>query len=438
MKIIELATDELIPYENNPRNNDAAVKAVAESIKQFGFKVPIVIDKDNVIVAGHTRLRAAELLRLDTVPVIKADDLSEDQVRAFRLADNKTAELADWDMEKLNLELAQLSDFDMAAFGFDELNDTDDVQEPDDDPDAMADKIEEPTTQLGEIYQLGRHRLICGDSTDKDVLAKLMDGEEADLLLTDPPYNVALGQNGGHAIRPSEAKQLHRRTDGLTIDNDSWETDEEFVKFLVSAFRAALGVIKAGAAFYVWYADTQAMNFRCAAEKAGMQVRQNLIWVKSNFALGRQDYQWQHEPCLYGWKDGAGHYFTDSRTESTVIEDRININKLSKDEMKALLKELLADKQSTTVIHEDKPSKSVEHPTMKPLKLLARQIRNSTRKGEKVLDTFGGSGSTLLTCEQLGRTCYTVELDPKYCDVIIQRWEQATGNKAVRIDGATK
>lgn len=438
MKIIELATDELKPYENNPRNNAPAVKAVAESIKQFGWRVPIVVDKDNVIVAGHTRHQAALLLGINSVPVIKADDLSEDQVRAFRLADNKTAELAEWDMEKLNLELAQLSEFDMAAFGFEELNDTDDVQEPDDDPDSMAKEIEEPTTQIGEIYQLGRHRLICGDSTDKDVLARLMDGEEADLLLTDPPYNVALGQDSGHAIRPSEAKQLHRRTDGLTFDNDSWETDEKFVKFLVSAFTAALGVIKAGAVFYIWYADALALNFRNAAERAGMQVRQNLIWVKSNFTLGRQDYQWKHEPCLYGWKDGAGHYFTDSRTESTVIEDRININKLSKDEMKALLKELLADKQSTTVIHEDKPSKSVEHPTMKPLKLLARQIKNSTRKGEKVLDTFGGSGSTLLTCEQLGRTCYTVELDPIYCDVIIQRWEQATGNKAVRIDGATK
>lgn len=435
MNIIELATGDLIPYENNPRNNAPAVKAVAESIKAFGFKVPIVVDKDNVIVAGHTRHQAALLLGLDSVPVIRADDLTDEQVRAFRLADNKTAELAEWDDEKLNLELAQLSDFDMSAFGFEELDGTADVEEIDDDPEEMAAAIEEPTTQLGDVWQLGRHRLVCGDSTDKAVLEKLMDGAEADLLLTDPPYNVALGQDGGHAIRPSEAKQLHRCTNGLVIDNDAWKTDEEFVKFLVSAFTTALGAIKAGAAFYIWYADTQALNFRRAAEKAGMQVRQNLIWVKSHFALGRQDYQWQHESCLYGWKDGAGHYFTDSRTESTVIEDRININKLSKDEMKALLKELLADKQSTTVIHEDKPSKSVEHPTMKPLKLLARQIKNSTRRGEKVLDTFGGSGSTLLTCEQLGRICYTVELDPKYCDVIIQRWEQATGNEAVRISG---
>lgn len=435
MKIIELATDDLTPYENNPRNNDAAVKAVAESIRQFGFKVPIVVDKNNVIVAGHTRLRAAQLLGLDSVPVIRATDLTDDQVRAFRLADNKTAELAEWDDEKLDLELALLSDFDMSAFGFEELEDTADVDEMDDDPDAMAKQIEEPTTQLGDVWQLGQHRLVCGDSTAAKTLKVLMDGEQADLLLTDPPYNVALGQDGGHAIRPSEAKQLHRRTDGLVIDNDSWKTDEEFIDFLVSAFKTALGAIKAGGAFYIWYADTQALNFRRAAQKAGLEIRQNLIWVKSNFALGRQDYQWQHEPCLYGWKDGAGHYFTDSRTEATVIEDRININKLSKDEMKALLKELLADKQSTTVIHEDKPSKSVEHPTMKPLKLLARQIRNSTRKGEKVLDTFGGSGSTLLTCEQLGRVCYTVELDPKYCDVIIQRWENATGNKAVRISG---
>lgn len=438
MKIIDLPIDELIPYENNPRNNAPAVKAVAESIKQFGFKVPIVIDKDNVIVAGHTRHQAALLLGLDSVPVIKADDLNDEQVRAFRLADNKTAELAEWDDEKLNLELAKLSDFDMTAFGFEELDDSTKVKESDDDPEAMAAAIEEPTTKLGDIYQLGRHRLVCGDSTDKAVLEKLMDGEQADLLLTDPPYNVALGQDGGHALRPSEAKQLHRRTDGLTIDNDSWKTDEEFIDFLVKAFKAATGELRAGAAFYIWYADTQALNFRRAAEKAGMQVRQNLIWVKSNFALGRQDYQWQHEPCLYGWKDGAAHYFTDSRTETTVFEDRVNINKLSKEEMKALLKELLADKISTTVIHEDKPAKSVEHPTMKPLKLIARQIKNSTRRGEKVLDIFGGSGSTLLACEQLGRNCYTGELDPKYCDVIIQRWENATGNKAVRISGQTK
>lgn len=419
MQIIELATEDLTPYANNPRNNDAAVRAVAASIREFGFKVPIVIDSNNVIVAGHTRHRAAQLLQLDTVPCIRADDLTEEQVQAFRLADNKTAELAEWDDDKLAVELAQLKDIDMSAFGFDELSDTAEVDEMGDDPDAMAEEITEPITQLGDIWQLGEHRLICGDSTDKAVVSKLMDGAKADLLLTDPPYNV--GYTG-------------KTADALTIKNDEMG-DKDFLEFLVKAFTAARENLRAGGAFYIWHADLQGLNFRKALTAAGFELRQCLIWVKNTIVLGRQDYQWQHEPCLYGWKDGAAHYFTDSRTESNVFEDRINVNKLSKDEMKALLKELLADKQSTTVIHEDKPSASVEHPTMKPLKLLARQIRNSTRRGEKVLDTFGGSGSTLLACEQLGRVCYTVELDPKYCDVIIKRYEDLTGDKAVRVSG---
>lgn len=421
MKIIELATESLVPYENNPRNNAPAVKAVAESIKQFGFKVPIVIDKNNIIVAGHTRHQAAFLLGLAAVPCIRADDLTDEQVRAFRLADNKTAELAEWDEEKLNLELAQLSDFDMAAFGFDELDDIE-IKETEDDPEEMAAAIEEPTTQLGDIWQLGRHRLICGDSTDKAVLADLMNGAKADMLLTDPPYN------NDYEGKTAEA---------LKIQNDKM-SDKKYYEFLTRAFKCANEHLKAGGAFYIWYADLEGLNFKKACCAAGFMVRECLIWVKNTIVLGRQDYQWQHEPCLYGWKDGASHYFTDSRTESTVIEDKININKLSKEQMKALLKSIFEDKQSTTVIHEDKPSRSAEHPTMKPLKLLARQIRNSSRRGEKVLDTFGGSGSTLVACEMLGRICYTAELDPKYCDVIIQRWEKATGDKAVLLNGSPK
>lgn len=415
MKIIDMPVGDLIPYENNPRDNAPAVKAVAESIRQFGFKVPIVIDADDVIIAGHTRQQAALLLGLDTVPCIRADDLTDEQVRAFRLADNKTAELAEWDLQKLDEELAALRDIDMSAFGFEDIAEPE-VQEMDDDPEEIAEQITVPKTQLGDIYQLGRHRLVCGDSTDTKVIATLMEGEKADLLLTDPPYNIAY--EGGT---------------GLTIQNDDWSNDEDFVTFLHNAFTAGLSALRPGAAFYIWYADTQALNFRKAAERAGLQVRQNLIWAKNTFTLGRQDYQWRHEPCLYGWKDGAAHYFTDSRTEATVFEDRININKLTKEEMKALIKELLADRKSTTVMHEDKPSKSEEHPTMKPLKLLARQIMNSTKSGELVLDTFGGSGSTLLACEQLGRNCYTAELDPKYCDVIVKRWEDMTGLKATLI-----
>lgn len=209
--------------------------------------------------------------------------------------------------------------------------------------------------------------------------------------------------NGGHQLRPSEAKQLHRRTDGKIIQNDRWENDEEFIEFLIKAYKAALEVLKPGGAFYIWFAATQAFNFLKACKESSMQIRQVLVWNKNTFTLGRQDYQWKHEPCLYGWKDGAAHYFVDDRTQSTVIE-------------------------------EDKPSRSEEHPTMKPLKLLAKQIKNSTKPGENVLDIFGGSGSTLMACEQLGRHCFTAELDPRYCDSIIKRWEDFTGQQAVKIN----
>ncbi len=233
-------------------------------------------------------------------------------------------------------------------------------------------------------------------------------------------------------MRPSEAKQLHRRTDGKIIANDSFDNREDFRAFLRSAFTLALDHMANGAPFYIFYADTEALSFRQAAMESGMQVRQNLIWVKNTFALGRQDYQWKHEPCLYGWKDGS-HYFFDSRKESTVVEDeRPNIAKMSKADMRALLEEIYSDKTETTALHEDKPSRSVEHPTMKPVKLIARLLRNSSKPGWTVLDPFGGSGTTLIACEQLGRKCLTMELDPKYCDVIIARWERLTGLQAAK------
>lgn len=248
----------------------------------------------------------------------------------------------------------------------------------------------------------GGHRLICGDSTDVAVIEKLMDGQKADLLITDPPYNVALGMSGSHPLRPSEAKQLHRRTDGKIIQNDSWETDEEFVEFLVSAYNSALSVMRNGAVFYIWYASTQAFNFLMACKKADMRVRETLIWNKSVFAFGRQDYQWKHEPCLYGWKDGASHFWN-------------------------------SDRKQTTVLDFDKPSKSEEHPTMKPIALFAYQITNNTHEGDAVLDIFGGSGTTIIACEQLKRKAYSCELDEHYCDVIIQRWENLTGKQAMRL-----
>lgn len=431
MEILNRKVAELIPYEKNPRNNDKAVDRVAESIKQFGFKVPIVVDSSGIIITGHTRLKAAQKLGLETVPVIVADDLTQEQVTAFRLADNKVAEYSTWNEELLIEELMKCGEFNMEALGFDmDLLDqgADDLTQ-----DEIPAVPKTAKTKPGQIWKLGRHRLICGDSTDPETIKRLTEGEEIDLWITDPPYNVALGQNGGHALRPSEARQIHRITDGLAIANDSWKNDQEFINFLVKAFGAAMTAVKPGGVFYIWYAGTQALNFILAAQDAGLEIRQNLIWVKSIFALGRQDYQWRHEPCLYGWKDGAAHYFVNDRKQSTVTEDGLDIDHMKKEELRDLLKSILTE-TPTTALYFEKPSRSVEHPTMKPVQLFGKQMQNSTRPGDKVLDTFGGSGTTLICAEQLGRQAFLVELDPKYCDVIVERWENLTGETAELVE----
>lgn len=275
-----------------------------------------------------------------------------------------------------------------------------------------------PITQPGDIWQLGQHRLICGDSTDEETLKRLLDGKKADLIVTDPPYNVAY-----------EGKTK----DKLTIQNDN-KAAREFYTFLYDSFEKQAAAIKEGGVVYVCFADMESINFLASFQAAGFYLSQILIWNKSAMCIGRSDYQWKHEPIMYGWKKGAAHYFTDSRMETTVIDDKPNINKMSKAELKAYIKELLKHEPASTVIDEDKPARSAEHPTMKSVKLIAYLIRNSSRKGEIVLDVFGGSGTTLIACEQLGRRCYMEELDPKYCDVIIKRWEALTGQKAVRIE----
>lgn len=425
MKIIEKRLDQIVPYENNPRHNDDAVEYVANSIREFGWKQPIVIDRDGVIVAGHTRYKAAMRLGITTAPCVVADDLTEEQVKAYRLADNKVAERATWDFEALEAELDGI-ELDMSEFGF-EIEPEE--QETSDD-DYEVEVPEEPQAQRGNIYQLGNHRLMCGDATSAADMQKLMAGAQADLLLTDPPYNVALGQNHGHTLRPSEARALHRRTDGKVIENDAWEDDEDFIEFLVKAFQAAESTMKPGAAFYIWYASNQSLNFLIAAQRTGLQVRQHLIWVKSIFTFGRQDYQWQHEPCLYGWKDGAAHYFIQDRTQATVFDDQPDLNKMKKEEMRELLEKIFDTGELTTVLREKKPTASVLHPTMKPVPLIGRLIHNSSRQEENVLDPFGGSGSTLIACEQLNRRCYMMELDPRYVDVIVDRWEKFTGRTA--------
>lgn len=433
IKVIEKSIDELVPYENNARINDKAVDIVANSIKEFGFKNPCIIDKDNVIVAGHTRVLACKKLGIDKVPCIVADDLTEEQIKAFRIADNSSAQIAEWDIDKLMKELDTI-DYDMEQFGLAEqlaeIEKTIEKENQAEEDDYVEPDDLETRVHLGEVWQLGRHRLMCGDSTKEEDVTKLMDGNLADLVVTDPPYNVNIGQGGGSVC---SMRIQHHRTDGATIKNDNMSNDK-FYNFLVEMYINIEKFLKCGGSFYIWHADTQGLNFRLALANSGLQVRQTLIWNKNRLVMGRQDYQWKHEPCLYGWKDGASHYFVDSRIETTVIEDLPNINKMSKDELKLYIKELLKKEPSSTIINEDRPNISEEHPTMKPVKLFAYLIKNSSKKNEIVMDLFGGSGTTIIACEQLDRQARVMELDEHYATVIVDRWEKLTGQKAEKIN----
>ena len=428
LEIEYISTSELREYDKNAKIHDRAqIEDIKNSIRAFGMNDPIAVWKNNIIIEGHGRLKACQELDLQYVPIIRLDHLSDQQRKAYCLAHNRLTMNTGFDLDLLQAELDSIIDFDMLNFGFDE-DDKKQEEEPEVEEDEFEPQpLENPICKVGQVYKLGRHRLIVGDSTEQETLDKLLDGEEIDLWVTDPPYNVALGMGGS----VDEARKRHRRTDGLVIMNDKME-DSKFLEFLTAAFTAAKNVMKPGAAFYIWHADNEGYNFRLALKQAGLQLRQTLIWNKNTITLGRQDYQWKHEPCLYGWKDGAAHYFVDDRKLSTVIEDArsLDFKNMKKPELVDLLEEIYADKSSTTIINENKPAASEYHPTMKPLKLIARQVKNSSKPGDKVLDSFGGSGSTLMVCEQLNRTCYTCELDPKYADVIIERWEQYTGEKA--------
>lgn len=390
-KIEVVGIEKLIPYAKNSRtHSDEQVAQIAASIKEFGFNNPVLIDKGDVIIAGHGRVMAARKCGLTEVPCIRLGHLTETQRKAYIIADNRLALNAGWDNELLTIELNELlaDDFALDILGFDsdELKALLDPLTPTEgltDEDAVPEVPQEPKTRTGDIYCLGRHRLMCGDSTSIDAMEKLCDGQLVDMWLTDPPYNVAY--EGGTKEK-------------LTIKNDSMG-DDQFRQFLRDSYTAADMVMKPGAVFYIWHADLEGYNFRGAAKDAGWTVRQCLIWKKSSLVMGRQDYHWKHEPCLYGWKEGAGHLWA-------------------------------ADRKQTTILEFDKPHRNGEHPTMKPVGLFEYQMLNNTKGGDQVLDSFGGSGTTLIAAEKNGRIGRIMELDPKYCDVIVKRWEDFTGLKA--------
>ena len=410
MSAVEVNAGQLQGLPANPREiRDEKFEKLKANIQKYPelleYRSLMVYPMPNgkhIIIGGNMRYRAMQELGYTEVPcVIIPAETPVEKLGAYTILDNNgfgkwdwdllANEWTDWNMEDLGL------DWEFAGFGEMESNAEKESKQVEED-DFDEEKEEIPTrVSMGEVWLLGEHRLMCGDSTDIESVTKLMGGGKADMWLTDPPYNVALGYDGS----ASEARQRHRRTDGKKIMNDKME-DGAFRDFLICAYKAAFANLEEGGAYYIWHADNESYNFRGALRDVGITLRQTLIWNKNAITLGRQDYQWKHEPCLYGWKDKGSHRWYSDRKQPTVIDF-------------------------------PRPTRSEEHPTMKPIPLFAYLIQNSSKEGESVLDTFGGSGTTLIACEQLNRKCYMMELDPHYCDVIIARWEKLTGKQAKKI-----
>ncbi|MEQ9616642.1 MAG: DNA modification methylase [Phycisphaerales bacterium] len=434
MKIEQRALSAITPYEKNPRDNDAAVDAVAESIERFGFRQPIVVDEQGVIVCGHTRFKAAQKLGLDEAPVHVATDLTPEQIRAYRIADNKTNELASWDMELLPLELADLQDagIDWSLLGFDEDELAKmlggDVADGLTDPDDVPDPPDEPVTKPGDLIVLGDHRLLCGDSSSVEDVDRLLDGAPIHLVNTDPPYNVKVEPRSNNAIaagnssfkasgkaqthhqkldlarHPGKAKGTHKqmRAKDRPLEND-FVTAEAFDEMLLAWFGNAARVLKPGGSFYIWGGYANLGNYPGPLKACGLYFSQGIVWDKQHPVLTRKDFMGAFEICFYGWKEGAGHKFHGPNNAT----DLWHVKKVN--------------------------PQSMVHLTEKPVELAVRSIQYSSRPGENVLDLFGGSGSTLIACEQTDRHAFLMEIDPAYCDVIVQRWEEFTGKKAERV-----
>ncbi len=385
LKIEYIDINSIKPYKNNAKQHPKEqIEQIKKSIEQFGMDDPIGIWKDE-IVEGHGRLIACKELGYKEVPIIRLDHLTNEERKAYTLAHNKLTMNSDFDLDILQEELQSIENIDMEDFGFDIDLGIDEEQEIIED--EVPDVPEEPKAKLGDIYQLGNHRLMCGDSTKEEDVNKLVGEQKMDLLITDPPYNV------DYTGKTKEA---------MKIQNDKMENNI-FHDFLVKVFNNAYKVLKAGGAFYCWYASREVVNFHSSIEQSGFTVKQELIWNKNSMVMGRQDYQWKHEPCLYGWKETGSHTW-------------------------------YSDRKQTTIIDWNRPTKADLHPTMKPVGLFDYQIKNSSKAGDNILDLFGGSGTTIMACEQNNRNAYVMEFDPKYVDVIIERWENFTGEKAVKIN----
>ena len=384
-----VAVTKLIPYVNNARTHSAEqIMKLRSSLREFGFINPVIIDRDYNVIAGHGRIMAAKEEGIKEVPCVFVDYLTEAQKKAYILADNRMAMDAGWDEELLRVEIEALqdADFDIGLTGFDE-NDLADLFGNDDTSDVKDDEYDLSVAlekaafvEKGDIWTVGRHRLMCGDATSIEDVDALMDGKKANLVITDPPYNVAF-----------------ESSDGLSIKNDKM-ANNKFYEFLLSAFKNMANHLESGGSAYVFHADTEGLNFRRAFIDAGFHLSGCCIWVKNSLVLGRSDYQWQHEPVLYGFLPGK-HYWSKA-----------------------------AGRSQTTIWNFDKPKKNKNHPTSKPLDLLAYPVGNSSRENAIIIDTFGGSGSTLMTCEKTNRICYTMELDEKYASVILRRYVEDTGD----------
>jgi len=428
MDVKLVGIDDIKPYEGNPRVNDPAVDAVAASLREFGFRQPIVIDEAGVIIVGHTRWKAAKKLGLAKVPVHVARDLSPEQAKAYRLADNQTNTLAEWNYELLPIELKDLRDaeYDLNLLGFDadalaKMLDPG-LQDGKCDPDEVPAPPDEATTQPGDLYILGNHRVLCGDSGKVEDVDRLLDSARVHLVNTDPPYNVKVAPRSNNAVATAKAAKKYTGQQGMdaklrgrvqaTTDKlrakdrpleGDFVSDEEFAKMLRAWFGNIQRVLLPGRAFYIWGGYSNIWNYPNALRDCQLYFSQMIIWVKEHPVLTRKDFMGNHEWCFYGWKEGAAHVFHGPPN----VSDVWSVKKVN--------------------------PQSMIHLTEKPVELAARAVQYSSLAGENVLDLFGGSGSTLIACEQTGRKAFLMEIDPLYCDVILQRWEQFTGRKAERI-----